>query len=321
MSARPCVTALMVNRNNGRFIGEAIASVMAQDYGRWELVVVENASTDNSRDILRPWMRQESRIRLVSLNNPVAIPAARNVGLAQARGEYIATIDSDDVWLPDRLSRQLELMERPGHEQVGVCGSNVWLIDELGRTTGIKEFPDRHARCLQAIWFRNPFCHSATLIPRSVLGRCGQYDESFAAAEDLELWFRIGRKFELINLADCLVKYRIWHGNLTSQRHRSMVRYTLRARRLAVTRYGYRIGMRERAALVATWLAQWLPARLARAIFEECFLRRSSRGPSGSGSGLRYPPPAELREDARGEEEGQARERERSRAGFMERAS
>ena len=87
MKATPCVTALMVNRNNGRFIGEAIASVMAQDYGRWELVVVENASTDNSRDILHPWMRQESRIRLISLTCPVAIPAARNVGLAQARGE------------------------------------------------------------------------------------------------------------------------------------------------------------------------------------------------------------------------------------------
>ena len=195
---------------------------------------------------------------------------------------YIATIDSDDVWLPDRLSRQLELMERPGHEQVGVCGSNVWLIDELGRTTGLKEFPASHEGCLQALWFRNPLCHSATLIPRSVLARCGQYDESFAAAEDLELWFRIGRNFELINLGDGLVKYRIWHGNMTSQRHRSMVQYTLRARWLAVTRYGYRIGMRERAALVATWLAQWLPAGLARAIFESCVLRRSWRWGSAS---------------------------------------
>jgi glycosyltransferase involved in cell wall biosynthesis len=321
MNATPRVTALMVNRNNGRFIGEAIESVMAQDYGRWELVVVENASTDNSRDIMRHWMRQESRIRLISLTCPVAIPAARNVALAQALGEYIATIDSDDVWLPDRLSRQIEFMERPGHEKVGVCGSNVWLIDELGRTTGIKEFPDRHARCLQALWFRNPLCHSATLIPRSVLSRCGQYDESFAAAEDLELWFRIGRNFELINLGDCLVKYRIWRGNITSQRHRSMVRYTLRARRLAVTRYGYRFGVRGRTALVATWLAQWLPAGLARAIFEKCFLLRSSPRPTESGIGSRYSPPSELREDARGEDEGRARERGRSRAGFMERAS
>ena len=264
-----------------------VVAVLAQfcsffTYLPYLLVVVENASTDNSGEILRPWMRQESRIRVISLTCPVAIPAARNVGLAQARGEYIATIDSDDVWLPDRLSRQLELMERPGHEQVGVCVSNVWLIDELGRTTGTKEFPDRHARCLQALWFRNPFCHSATLIPRSVLARCGQYDESFAAAEDLELWLRIGRNFELINLGDCLVKYRTWPGNLTSQRHRSMVRYTLRARRLAVTRYGYRIGMRERTALVSTWLAQWLPAGLARAIFESCVLRRSWRWGSAS---------------------------------------
>jgi glycosyltransferase involved in cell wall biosynthesis len=272
----------MVNRNNGRFIGEAIASVMAQDYGRWELVVVENASTDNSRDILRPWMRQESRIRLISLTCPVAIPAARNVGLARARGEYIATIDSDDVWLPDRLSRQLELMERPGHEQVGVCGSNVWLIDELGRTTGIKQFPDNHERCLKALWHRNPHCHSATLIRRSALARCGAYDDTFAPVEDLELWFRIGRRFELMNLGDYLVKYRIWQGNVTSQRHRLMVRQTVRARRLAVKRYGYRMRMRGRAALVVTWLAQWLPAGLARAIFERWVLRRSS----GSGAAV-----------------------------------
>jgi glycosyltransferase involved in cell wall biosynthesis len=275
MSASPLVTALMVNRNNGRFLGEAIGSVVTQTHGDWELIVVENGSTDDSSAVLEDWMRAEPRIRLIRLTSAVSIPVARNLGLAEAQGEYIATIDSDDIWLPDRLGRQLEVMNQAGNARMGVCGSNVWLIDEGGTAIGSKRYPHTHNDCLQAFWVRNPFCHSATLVRRCCFAYCGQYDETFEVAEELDLWFRIGRHFQLYNVTECLVKYRVWRGNATFRTHRRMVQNTLRARRLAATQHGYRAGIQERLAFAATWLAQWLSPGLAEQIFRACVLSQS----------------------------------------------
>jgi GT2 family glycosyltransferase len=223
MSTGPLVTALMVNRNNGRFVGEAIASVVRQMHSRWELIVVENGSTDDSSAVLEDWMRGEPRIRLIRLTSPVSIPVARNLALAEAQGEYIATIDSDDIWLPDRLERQLEVMNRTDNAGMGVCGSNVWLMDQAGQVTGLKTFPATHDECVQALWRRNPFCHSATLIRRACFAACGPYNETFDVAQDLELWFRIGRRFGFHNVAEPLVQYRVWRGNVTARRHRLVI--------------------------------------------------------------------------------------------------
>src|ERR1044071_7898930 len=104
MKTDPLVSAVMVNLNNGRFIGEAIESVEHQTYSRWQLIIVENGSTDDSWEVIQSWMKREPRILSVRLSPGVSIPAGRNLALARARGDYIATLDSDDVWLPDRLS-------------------------------------------------------------------------------------------------------------------------------------------------------------------------------------------------------------------------
>ena len=277
MNGSPRVTALMVNRNHGRFIGEAITSVAAQSCEDWELVIVDNGSTDHSWEMIRGWSEKEARIRAIRLERAVEIPAARNMGLAHARGEYVATIDSDDVWVASRLSRQLEVME--AKDEVGVCGANVWVIDQSGRECGLKTFPASHAACLEALWYRNPFCHSATLVRRSCFARCGRYDESFGPVEDLELWFRIGIEFRFENLSEPLARYRVWRGNATSRQYRRMVRQTLRVRRLAAGRYGYRMGWRGQLALAATWCAQFVPPRLARGLFERCVLGRTAPAP------------------------------------------
>ena len=277
MNSQPLVSVVMVNRNNGRFLDKAIESVVGQTWPRWELIVIEDASEDDSWDIVQAWMKWESRIRAVRLRQRVNIPAARNAALARVRGTYVATLDSDDVWLSEHLSKELEFMEAPENSGVGVCGTNVWLINENGRVTGAKRFPQTHEQCIRSLWWRNPFCHSATLMRRGCLMQCGEYDETFEVAQDLELWLRIGRVFTFHNLDEYLVKYRVWPGNVTAQKHRTMVRHTLRARRLAAIQYGYRTGMRERFALTATWLALWLTPRLARKIFEKCVTGQHSR--------------------------------------------
>ncbi|MGO8679253.1 MAG: glycosyltransferase family 2 protein [Limisphaerales bacterium] len=257
----------MLSRNNAAFIGGAIESVFAQSYGRWELVIVENASNDGSREIIRRMAGRDHRVKTLDLETEAPLPRARNLGLARAAGDYIATIDADDSWRPDRLAVQVAFMEGEGQREVGVCGANCRLVREDGGLAGTKEFPREHAECLAALWYRNPFCHSATLGRRTVFEALGGYDESFEVSEDLELWFRAGRRFRFRNLPEYLVRYRIGSGSVTFRKHRLVVRNTLRARSLARRKYGYAIGPRERSALFATWLAQWLPPGVARLLF------------------------------------------------------
>jgi hypothetical protein len=158
-------------------------------------------------------------------------------------------------------------------QRIGVCGADVWLIDEKGGIQGRKEFPESHERCVRALWYRNPFCHSATLVRRSCFAACGPYDETFGPVEDLELWFRIGRRFEFRNLRETLVKYRVWSGSATARQYRLMVRLTMRARRLAPRQGG--IGLTGRLAFVPTWCAQWLPPRLSQALFRMFVIGRT----------------------------------------------
>jgi glycosyltransferase involved in cell wall biosynthesis len=295
MKTDPLVSAVMVNLNNGRFIGEAIESVEHQTYSRWQLIIVENGSTDDSWEVIQSWMKREPRILSVRLSPGVSIPAGRNLALARARGDYIATLDSDDVWLPDRLSRQIEIMERAENEDIGVCGANCFQIDEQGKGIGRKEFPQTDAECRRSFWYRNPFCQSAALVRKVCFDELGAYDESFVLAEDLELWMRLGQAFRLHNLQDHLIQSRLSGRNVTLCKHREMVRQTLRARRRAYTRYGYSITLRGRVALGATWCTQWLPPSIVHRVFNRWVLGHRTNSRTGLGKETKPSPyPAAL---------------------------
>ncbi|MBR2300661.1 MAG: glycosyltransferase family 2 protein [Bacteroidaceae bacterium] len=125
------VSVIMPVHNAERFIEDAIRSVMAQTYDNWELLVVDDASTDHSMAIVKNLVREDNRIKLITNNNPTGYPATpRNMAVNEARGRFIAFLDSDDMWLPDKLERQLPLFEK--HAKVAVVFSNYEKVNEFG---------------------------------------------------------------------------------------------------------------------------------------------------------------------------------------------
>jgi glycosyltransferase involved in cell wall biosynthesis len=277
MKRTPLVSVIVLSRNHGRFIGETIESVVRQTYRLWEMIVVENGSTDESWEVVQAWMKREPRIQALRLTNAISIPAAMNLGLARARGTYLSHLDSDDAWLPELLSRLVEFMERVENADTGVCGAHCFLIDSEGKEIGRKEFPRTDAECRRAFWYRNPFCHCALVARKACFDQLGVYDERFEVAEDLELWMRFGQAFRLHNIPEYLARIRIWGSNVTLCKHRQVIRQTLRARRLAFTRYGYSIGWCGRTALALTWCVQWLPTRFVRWLFRKVVLRQTNK--------------------------------------------
>ncbi len=126
------VSVVMPMYNSGRYVGKAIESVIGQTYPHWELLVVDDGSTDNSCDVVRAYAVRDSRVQLLINDNPVGMPyAPRNYGIQHAKGDYIAFLDSDDMWLREKLSQQLVVFHRD--QRTAVVYSDYEKIDEKGR--------------------------------------------------------------------------------------------------------------------------------------------------------------------------------------------
>ena len=131
---RSMVSIIMPMHNSERFVGAAIESVLSQTYRNWELLVVDDACTDKSRSVVEQYVAQDSRVCLLTNDNPVGMPySPRNYGIKHAKGDYIAFLDSDDMWLPNKLSEQLPLFK---DSRVAVVFSDYEKIDEDGNRAG-----------------------------------------------------------------------------------------------------------------------------------------------------------------------------------------
>lgn len=259
---------MLANWNSARFLHDAIESVVRQTFGEWEAIIVDTGSTDGSRAILERWAATDNRIQIILIPHRLNCPAALNIGLAEAKGEFVARIESDDLWQPPRLERQVAFLDCSSRTQIGVCGTDALLINDSGRVLGTKRYPPKHQDCLKALWYRNPFCHSSVLLRRDVFTRCGGYDNTFPLVEDLELWFRAGRQWELCNLPEPLVCYRVWPGGLTSRRLRTLIWSTYRVRSRAVRELGYTRPRLAALYSLASLGAALLPAWLVRSLFQ-----------------------------------------------------
>jgi glycosyltransferase involved in cell wall biosynthesis len=206
MAAGPLVSVLMPARNAGRYLRAAVQSVLAQTLRDLELVVVDDGSTDDTRQILAGVV--DPRLVVVRLEASRGLPHALNHGVRAARAELIARLDADDVALPDRLERQLAAMRAA--PPLALLGTRAHLIDTEGRRLGNLDRPlGAHAIRWYHL-FDNPFVHSTVMFRRAVVrDELGGYDESFlTATEDWDLWSRILRRHPAANLPDRLIEYR-----------------------------------------------------------------------------------------------------------------
>ncbi len=202
---------------------EAVESVIAQTCGDFEFIIIDDASNNDSVDYLAGL--DDARIRII--RNPVnlGITKSLNIGLAAARGKYVARMDSDDVSLPDRFRTQLEYME--GHPDVIVCGCNV---ERFGVSSGVTKsrVKDMETYRISAL-FRNPGpVHPTAFFSRELLSRYGiRYDEELVYAQDYGLWVESARHGTVHILPDVLLRYRIHPGQISVSRREVQIGYDL----------------------------------------------------------------------------------------------
>jgi glycosyltransferase involved in cell wall biosynthesis len=200
--------------NYGRFLGEAIQSVLDQTFQDWELIVVDDGSTDGTREVVDAFA--DPRIHYVYQENQ-GNPAARNTALRLARGEYVACLDADDAWFPEKLEKQVAKLDSLP-PTVGLVYGNVYLFsDEDGSI--IQRFlevqiPPRGQVFTKLLPNEGYFIHdTAALIRREVFDRVGLYDESLLRFQDWEMWVRIARVYEVETLDEPLARVRRHSSN------------------------------------------------------------------------------------------------------------
>jgi hypothetical protein len=209
------VSVAMPVRDGGPWVREAVDSVLAQDFGAFELIAVDDGSTDDTPAILAEAAARDARVRVLRPQGR-GLVAALTCAVAAAQGDYLARLDADDVAAPGRLGRQLAVMEaRPA---LGLLGSWADKIDRHGAPIG-RLTPETDPHELVALLARtNPFIHSSLMLRTDLVRRLGGYRAAFEAAEDYDLWLRIAEVAEVANLPEPLIRYR-WHpGNVTSRK-------------------------------------------------------------------------------------------------------
>jgi glycosyltransferase involved in cell wall biosynthesis len=189
----PLVSAIITTFNRAEYCREAMKSILAQTYTNFELIILDNSSSDNTAEVVKSF--NDHRVRYIR-HEPMNIAKARNLGWMSARGRYVGFLDDDDRWLPNKLEVQLGLFELPGREPALTYAGFV-KIDKDGKKVGQFK-PNLRGMILEDLLRQNnDFTGSASnpLIRRDVLEALGGYDEHVTTGEDWELYLRLAEKY------------------------------------------------------------------------------------------------------------------------------
>jgi glycosyltransferase involved in cell wall biosynthesis len=214
MSASPQVTVIILVYNREKYISEAIESILAQSFTDFELLLIDDGSTDGSVEIMGSYT--DPRVRLVCNEGNLGIPKTRNKGIRLARGAYLAVLDSDDYAYPDRLARQVAFLDR--HKDYAAVGSWTVAMDEKDQSLRrIKRLPVSPGEVQSRLLFRCCLCHSALMARKAILHEYW-YRDQYVVCEDVDLFVRIARKHKLGNLPEVLTCIRGHAGRITREK-------------------------------------------------------------------------------------------------------
>lgn len=201
----PIVSVVMPVYNSRRYIEAAVHSILAQTLSDFELIIVDDGSSDGTADILRRLARRDCRIRLIQQRN-TGVCGASNRGIAEARGEFFARMDHDDIALPDRLERQVEYLR--AYPEIVAVGAQVLMIDSDGLPIRIASAPLTHEKIEEMFALDWPMFHPTLMARMDVMRKLGGYREQYNSMEDLDLFIRLAEYGRLANLPQVLLKYR-----------------------------------------------------------------------------------------------------------------
>jgi len=235
-TATPKISVIISIYNGASDIDRCFESIASQTEKDFEVIVVDDHSTDETLQKLQKWRAQERMlIRIVCNSKNIGLTKSLNKALTLSKAQYIARIDADDVWHPEKLAHQIIFLEE--NPDIGIVGSNYTARYE--RTAKYRSLPESHEEIQKKILRRNPFAHSCILAQRALIEKVGYYDEMLTYGQDYELWLRLFPHTKFHNLQeDLCTRYitktstrkqraQMWQSIKTRMRYREMYAYPL----------------------------------------------------------------------------------------------
>lgn len=270
---QPLISIILPVYNAEHYLSQALESLRYQTYTHFEVIAIDDASKDNSYKILQKYAKIDPRFRIYRNKTNLKIAKTLNFGLTKAKGQYIARMDADDVSLPNRLQKQIKyLLAHPG---VVVVGGQCLTIDSHDEITGKKIFPISHIAINDMMFTANPIQHPSIMINRSLLPQNFEwYNPRLIPAEDLDLYFRLGKYGLYANLRSFILMYRQHTDSETFRDPKYTFAITQKVRRLAVHKYGYRPSFKSKLiSLAQKIILRVLPSSLIFPLYT--FIRRT----------------------------------------------
>lgn len=266
MNVEPRVSVIVATYNYGRYIGDALRSVQAQTLSDWECIVVDDASTDDTAEVVQAFVARDPRFRYVRLEHNSGVSVARNTGMDQARGVYLQLLDADDVIAPEKLDRQSDWLETHSEADI-VHSDHVRFVDEPdlnapGRLAQDEKVSGRQAlrRAIKSNFLRL----NAVLFRRSVHVHIGGFRDQFRYAEDWDYWLRAmaaGHQVHFLDDPMAIAAVRNTPGSLSKDLP-AMRAFHLPVRQSLWNRAGLTLG--DRCRLVVRYVDFWLEMVLVK---------------------------------------------------------
>jgi glycosyltransferase EpsE len=197
------VIVMSVFNESGK-VSNAIGSIINQNYKLWNLVIVDDGSTDDTNKIVQSYVDKHDNIELLVNKINCGLAYSLNKAISNSNSEYIARMDADDVALPDRLESQIKYLNE--HSEIAILGTGAEVVRVNGKKSTVFK-PENHATILGSIEKINPFFHSSVIMRRNFIESLGGYDTKCLRAQDYDLWLRGVDKFKYHNLQEVLMTY------------------------------------------------------------------------------------------------------------------
>lgn len=227
----------MPAHNAQKYISGAIESILNQTFKKFELIIINDSSTDKTLAIVKSFSKKDSRIRMVNNDTRLNIARTLNKGISLAKSNIIARMDADDIAFPNRLELQYKLIN--SSKNIAVVGANVVIMNTVGNQIAIRSYPESSGELKRCLFRYSPFAHPVVMFRKNMFEKVGGYNPKYSPTEDLDLWFRLGRKHEFESIPEPLLKYRIYEKSSSHKAIRDLEILVFKIRFDAILKYGY----------------------------------------------------------------------------------
>lgn len=262
----PLVSVIIPVKNAGKFVGAAVQSIIDQTFKNWEMIVVDDGSTDETGKILKRFVKKDKRITVITHKESKGIGASLNLALTKAKGKYIARMDGDDISLPNRLATQVAFLQK--NPQIVAVGGQAEMIDGEGEIFAYKHFPTNPKTLRDMIMWMVPIQHPIMMARASAYKKC-RYDESYPTAEDVEMFMQLLQYGEFGNVPEVVYQYRKADTSNGYHNLKQTFYLTFLGRWQGIAKHGYRPSVKGVLLSLAQFIfVSLLPAKWVIRIYE-----------------------------------------------------